>query len=110
MFDIVTVKSKGFNRGLNAVYRVNRINSNLMEVGHKASRAANQIAPLQDGDLRGSMETERGKLVYVTYWRTDYARFRYFINNKNPQTREWAKKAHLRYKSEFLRKMSRSAI
>ena len=79
----------------NASYLRKKLKTAHKQVVEDSAQGANLIAPELDGYLKGSQVTNLlGDFNGVITWggSIKYAQFRYWINNKNPQTKEYARK------------------
>lgn len=65
----------------------------IVAVGLLIKSTANDIAPIDDGDLRKEVEERVGLLAYNAYWVVPYASVRYETNYANPETTRWVAKA-----------------
>lgn len=106
---MVTIKkSPGFDKPFDVKVLTKQIDENIEEIADIAATVANHIAPIESGDLRGSMKKTNRYLKKTIKWAVfnrnfEYASYRYDNNDKNPQTKEWAQKAHERNSGRFLK-------
>lgn len=75
----------------------------ITSVGLLIKSTANDIAPIDDGDLRREVEERVGLLTYEARWSVPYAEIRYNVNNANPETTRWVAKAIQKLKGQPIR-------
>lgn len=95
-------KSAGFDKSLDANYKLKLIQNNLVKVGKIAGENSNRIAPFDTGKLRNSLVTKAIQFRFINEWTAEYSAIRYNNNKKNPSTKEWAEKDFNKNKDKYL--------
>lgn len=104
-------KSKNFDRNLNSSAMIKQLDKNLEITVNLAGGNANQIAPLDKGNLRRSKKVVKlGIGTWAVTWDIVYATVRYFKNNLHPQTTKWAEKDAEKNKENYIKKIMDGVI
>lgn len=114
---MATVKSKksgNFDRNLNSRAMVRQIESNTWASSEILKDASNNIAPIENGDLRQETTTKKqlgsGFFSHFVYWNAPYAKIRYEVNKKNPKTTKWIEKGFAQKSKVLMRKMREGVL
>lgn len=105
-------KSKNFNRNLNSKEMKKQIEDNVYEASEILKHTANDIAPIDNGDLRDNVSKpiQVGKTSFKVIWKQPYAGKVYRKNNKNPQTTKWIEKGYNKKKKVLDNTMTRGVL
>lgn len=101
-------KSPGFEKIFNINLIEKNINNNLKKGGEIVTQTANQIAPIDKGNLRQNLDFEKSKNKFSAMWGQSYAVLRYKSNKKNPGSTFWIQKGYRKKKNIFIKIMGQN--
>lgn len=104
-------KSKNFDRNLNSSAMIKQLDKNLEITVNLAGGNANQIVPLDKGNLRRSKKVVKlGVGVWAVTWNLAYAVVRFYKNNLHPQTTRWTERDYEKNGNKYIAEIRNGVI
>ncbi len=104
--NIKATYSKKFYKIFDNKVTLSNIDKSLEKLSYGAGTNANKLTAMDKGRLRKSKRHYKLQpFNYCIEWNIVYANMRYYVNNKNPHTKEWARKDYKNNEDKYLKYM-----